>query len=336
MSRPIALYDSNFQSYSDLFKIDVNIYFRYIVLFDSGEKTEEIGTNTEKYVLSLKLNEIKSELTFEMIFKNQLYSGILYINSINGNVSSYLSESLNISVSTENINSIFSNFDQIFTLDFSIKDCRDLRTFNSAKIQVVLQEQEGKNTNMSTLNKFLSKINSNTEIQMYYQTDNLAVNLGEMVTRLTSNHSYPNGFPKKLIGYCKNLPTTNTTAIDTYYSFRPKLQKVLKSEGENLLNQTNKINEQFNNIHIEEVEKNCIFFNNILAYSTLRYMFAGLSNNSVFSCKWLYSNNYNKFRKNLENSEFAAIVPLFTEPQPEFGVDFSDYNKYYRSCVQHK
>lgn len=63
-------------------------------------------------------------------------------------------------------------------------------------------------------------------------------------------------------------------------------------------------------------------------------MFAGLSNNSVFSCTWLCANNYKKFLRNLENSEFSAAVPLFTEPQP--GFDFSNYNQYFRSCEQHK
>ena len=36
-----------------------------------------------------------------------------------------------------------------------------------------------------------------------------------------------------------------------------------------------------------------------IVISLKRYMLAGLSNNSVFSCKWLYSNNYNKFLRNL-------------------------------------
>ncbi len=62
-----------------------------------------------------------------------------------------------------------------------------------------------------------------------------------------------------MIGYRNNLPTNNTTGIDTFYSFRPNLCKVLKLEGENLLDQTNKINEQFNNVTINEFEQNCIF-----------------------------------------------------------------------------
>ena len=159
-----------------------------------------------------------------------------------------------------------------------------------------------------------------------------------MFSNLTSDHSYPNGFPKKLIGYCKNLPTTNTTGIDTFYSFKPKLSKVLKLEGENLLDQTNKINKKYNNISIKDYKKNCIFFDSILAYTTLRYMLAGLSNGSIFSCKWLYSNNYNKFLRNLENpenSDFSDFVKLFKEPNPQLGFDFTDYNKYFRSCEKH-
>jgi len=64
-------------------------------------------------------------------------------------------------------------------------------------------------------------------------------------------------------------------------------------------------------------------------------MLAGLSNDSIFSCKWLYFNNYNKFLINLENSEFSAFVQIFTEPQPQLGFDFRDYNKYFRECVKH-
>lgn len=340
MSQPIAVYYSNYdETYNNSFQINVNIYFYNIGLF-APDITRDSRGNQEKYVLSLKLNELKSELSFEMIFKNEVYSGILYINN-NGNVSSYLSKSLSIYINNNNFagNGIMCNFGQIFTLDFSIRDCRDLKTFRSAKVQVVLQGQEGQqaeNNDMNNINKFLNKTGNNTEVEIYYQTDNLGVNLGEMLAKLTSDHSYPNGFPKKFIVYCNNLPTTNTTAIDTFYSFKPNLSKVLKLEGDCLLEQTNKINKKFNNVTIKDYEKNCYFFKSILAYSTLRYMLAGLSNNSIFSCKWLYSNNYNKFLRNLENSEFSYFLRIFTEYPNGYGLDdFTDYNKYFRSCEKH-
>jgi hypothetical protein len=333
--RPIAIYKNRTETYTNPSEINVNIYFEEIQLNFSFE-TSESGGNQLKYILSLKLNDAKTELTFEITYKNELISGILFIDN-NGNVSSFRNITRLLDIHIDNLNEgnyIIAGFNFVFTVRLIIKDCRDLTTFKQTQVEVLLQQEQETTPIMSTLNSFLSKINSNTEVQIYYQTDNLKLNLGEMVSLLKSDHSYPNGLSKKLIGYCNNLPTTNTTGIDTFYSFKPKLSKVLKLEGDNLLDQTNKINEQFNNITIDRVDKNCVFFRNILAYSTLRYIFAGLSNNSIFSCTWLCSNNYKKFLRNLENSEFSAVVPLFTEPQP--GFDFSNYNQYYRSCIQHK
>ena len=174
---------------------------------------------------------------------------------------------------------------------------------------------------------------NNTEFQILVSTDESTINLGEMFSIVTSDVSYPNGLPKKVIGYCKKLTTTNTTGIDTFYSFKTNLSKVLKLTGDCLLDQTNNINLKFNGVTIDQVIKNCYFFGNILIYCTLRYILAGLSNGSIFSCKWLYANHYEEFLRNLEKSEFSEELPIFTKnPNGFIPVDFTDYNKYFRSC----
>lgn len=330
MSKAQARYITNSEeTYNNASSIVVKIYY-YEVSFieDVFDATRIVGTF---YTLNLTLNG--NILNFEIIYNNLPITGFLNIN-YDGTIQSYHSEILLGYIPTP---LSFSGFtpDYEFNLSFKLEDYKDFTSFKEARVDVLLQQEEAMKgaPMLRNINKFLTQTNNNTQIQIYYQTDNLKVNLGEMITKLTSDHSYPNGFPKKLIGYCNNLPTTNTNGIDTFYSFKPKLSKVLKLEGENLLDQTNNINKKYSSITIDQVDKNCIFFRNILAYSTLRYMFAGLSNNSVFSCKWLYANNYSKFLRNLENSEFSAAVPLFTEPQP--GFYFSNYNQYYRSCEKH-
>lgn len=333
MSRPREFYYTIYPSeYSDSNEIVVNMYYANVRLPGGGTDPLNTQVSDRKYILILRLNNDKTQLTFETTYNNSIITGFININN-QGRVDSYFSGTLKFNLVGNNMIQGWTD-DLEFQLFFIMDDFRKFSTFRQAGVQFVLQQEETENTTMNNVNKFLKQAINDTEVQIYYQTDNLGVNLGEMLAILISDHSYPNGFPKKLIGYCDNIPTTNTTGIDTFYSFKPKLNKVLKLEGDNLLDQTNKINKKYNSITIDNYEKNCIFFKNILAYSTLRYMFGGLSNNSVFSCKWLYSNNYNKFLRNLENSEFAAIVPIFTQPQPRF--DFSNYNQYFRSCVQHQ
>lgn len=335
-TRPTAIYTSKQEeTYTNPSEIKVRIYFSRIEL--SNEKSFNSLSNQVEYILSLSLNDAKNRLTFSITHENVNYIGFATIDE-RGKIYSFRSENFGLqSGENQSQEQIMIGFKSPFSVRFVIKDCRDLKTFVDAKVEVIVQQEENPETTaiMKSINKFLTKAIDDTEVEIYYQTDNLAVNLGEMVAKLTSDHSYPNGFPKELIGYCKNLPTTNTTAIDTFYSFKPKLSKVLKLEGDNLLDQTNKINEKYNDINIDDYKNNCFFFNSILAYTTLRYMFAGLSNNSVFSTQWLYSNNYNKFLRKLKKSEFSAAVPIFTEYQPSLGVDFSDYNKYFRRCVKH-
>jgi len=238
-------------------------------------------------------------------------SGIIYYDD-NGQCTGYIDTSpkvgsINFSIGN-NKNEIISQWVVTFATRFNIKDFRDLTTFAGADAYFTLPESKSEpepfSDNSFSLNNLRMKAKNDTKLDILYITDRSSTNLGEMYSKVTSNHSYPNGFPKKLIGYRYGITTTNTQAIDTFYSFNPKLSKVLKLEGDSLLDQTNKINKEFNKIKINNYQENWSFFNSILAYSTLRYMFAGLSNKSIFSRGWLYSNNYKKFLKKLKKVNF--------------------------------
>ena len=173
--------------------------------------------------------------------------------------------------------------------------------------------------------------NDNLKLEINAKTDAQGLNLIEISATVTADKKYPNGINDELIGYCQNLPKQNTDFIQTLYSFNPNLSKVLKLCGDNLLDQTNNINKEFNNVDITENEKNCQFFLNIVSYSAIRYYLGGLSSNGDFSLKWLYANNYHKFLRNLANSDFKDGIVIFTDPC--YG--FVDFNKYFRSCEHH-
>jgi hypothetical protein len=333
MSNVTIIYNSKSTIYKDPFSIKVPIYLVRVDITRTESTPVDPGrSEVIFYNLTLELNQTKTEITLNLthnVRENfvEFTSGI-----INLDCKSILSwrniSGIKLLQETSNKLLILHSEDFRFFFTLELTDYSDLTTFKYTNISKTIQSSNL----IEEIGIFIPTLfkHNDTEVQIYYQTDNLGVNLGEMICKITSDHSYPNGFPKKLIGYCDGATTTNTSGIDTFYSFKPKLSKILKLEGSTLLDQTNKLNEESNGITIDNYIDNCIFFNNILAYSTLRYMFAGLSNNSIFSCKWLYANNYFKFLRNPENSEFSAAVPLFTEPQK--GFDFSDYNKYYRSC----
>lgn len=196
------------------------------------------------------------------------------------------------------------------------------------KLEISLQGSNNINSNSpSLLNSINKKLNnSNLNVYIQVQTDIIGLNLGEMYCRIDTNKRYPNGYPQKYRGVCVGFEQPKNSEIKpTFYSFKPNIQKVLKLSGNLLYEQSKNINNKYDTGLLD-----CEFYGSILAYSTLRYIFAGLSNNSVFSTKWLCSNNYDKFLTNLQNSEFSEAVFLFTEPQEEF--DFSDFNKYYKKC----
>lgn len=208
-------------------------------------------------------------------------------------------------------------------LYLKVGDITDLNTFDFLSVGIPNQE-----TSTKSFNRFFNNNIDNLMLNIYVQTDRLGLNLGEMIAIVTSDVEYPNGYPKKLIGNCKDLDITfSKENIETFYSKRPNIKKVLICCGDSLLEQTNKINSIYH-----KRKANCEFFGEILIYCAIRYMLGGLINGSIFSCKWLYANNYKKFIYDLENSEFSEFVTLFTQPQPEYGVDFRDFNKYFKSC----
>lgn len=189
------------------------------------------------------------------------------------------------------------------------------------------------NSSSSTQNPCqLISENNDLTIQIFMQSDSWGLNLIEMSCTVTAKKKYPNSYPSKLIGYCKKLQPQTTDLIQTKYSFNPNIRKVLKLEGENLLDQTNNINKKYNNVDISENLKNCEFYNRIITYSSIRYYLGGLSSNGDFSCKWLCSNNYHKFLRNLENSDFYEAIVIFKDPC--YG--YVDFNKYYRKCKCNK
>jgi len=216
----------------------------------------------------------------------------------------------------------------VFT--FLLKNITDLNTIYWAEIREPLLDNIS--TTCNVINKNLQKIfndqNIDLQLELICQTDKLGLNLGELNGIVTANKSYPNGYPKELVGKCDNSQTVANIGVQTLYSFRPKLSKVLKGTGNTLFEQTININSMYNTGLTD-----CEFYLNILAYCTYRYMLAGLSNDGDFSCKWLYSNNYKKFLRNLELSEFSTAIVIFTEPQNCF--DFTKFNKYFKSC-EHK
>jgi len=213
------------------------------------------------------------------------------------------------------------------TFIFLIESLETLDSIQWAELRDPLQADIP--TTCSTINDQLKKILQQNDIdltvELFAETDKYGLNLGELGGIVTADESYPNGYPKELVGECDNAQKVTNIGIQTLYSFKPKLNKVLKGSGDTLFAQTNDIN----SMYITGLTE-CQFYLNIIAYSTYRYMLAGLSNDGDFSCKWLYANNYKKFLKNLKNSEFSSAVVIFTEPQEFF--DFTNFNQYFLNC----
>lgn len=218
---------------------------------------------------------------------------------------------------------------------FLLSNPTNPQTIRAASLKIMPQTAIADDNIVTMVNskKKLSKIlvrTTDLQVQLFAQTDNFGLNLGEMAGIVNATKSYPNAYPKELIGVCKDVPLpelTNFGLIQTCYSFKPKLSKVLKGKGDTLLAQTNDINAMYNSGLLD-----CDFYLNIVAYCTYRYMLAGLSNGSNFSRKWLYANHYEEFLINLENSEFSAAVEIFTKPQPDF--NFTNFNRYFVDCVK--
>ncbi len=159
-------------------------------------------------------------------------------------------------------------------------------------------------------------------IKIIVNTDQLGLNLGESLCIIWSKHEYPNGYPKRLIG--KNdgliLPKEVNGLVQTLYSARPRLRKVLLGKGNTLFAQTNFINKKF-----DTGLSNSEFFGRILSYSALRYFLSGLIFGK-FKTAWLYKQYYKKFLIDLKGSHFKKYLPLFINPK--FG--FVGFEKYYK------
>jgi len=217
-----------------------------------------------------------------------------------------------------------------FFFDFFMDDILHPHIISEAEIQNIgyyvnlsLSSPIGSNINCGNFSN-----NDNLKLEINAKTDAFGLNLIEMSATVTADKKYPNGVSDYLIGYCQDLSKQNTDFVQTSYSFNPNLRKILKLCGNSLLDQTNNINKEFNNVDITDNTKNCQFFLNIVSYSAIRYYLGGLSNNGNFSLKWLYANNYKKFLRNLANSDFKDGIVIFTDPC--YG--YVDFNKYFRSC----
>lgn len=215
---------------------------------------------------------------------------------------------------------------------FSIKELMDLNTLTSAELREPLDSNLSSLDDVNALVKKIFTLNNiDLNLNLFAQTDNYGLNLGEMGGIITSEKSYPKGYPKELVGKCTDAQKITNIGVQTLYSFKPKLNRVLKGKGDTLFSQTNNINSIYNS-----GLNDCKFYLAIIEYCTYRYMLAGLSNDGDFSCKWLYANNYCKFLRNLKKSEFSDLVVIFTEyPNKLVSIDFRNFNSYFVNC-EHK
>ena len=227
-----------------------------------------------------------------------------------------------------------TNNEFIFKIDFMKIDnynvsnlVLNIKTQDTKETQGTKETQDTKapKDTKKTLNTF-NKINklSVPTVEIVYQTDSFGLNLNEMSCVVTYDKFYPNSYPRKKIGECIGYKTP-CKLRQTFYSENPNIKNYLLGMGNTLYSQTKDINSKYGT-----VSSNCDFFIKIIEYSTLRYIFGGLSNNSIFSSKWLCSNNYKEFKSNMKNSDFKEFLVIFTDPI--YG--FNDYNKYYRTCTK--
>lgn len=269
-------------------------------------------------------------LSFSLNYKGDNINAEIYLDggAKQGDESVNLNISVDRSDSKVKVSCIIINLHPvIFT--FLMEDLTNLNSLKWIEVRDLLQNNLP--TTCNVINENLDRVfktqteNINLKVELFCRTDNYFLNLGELGGNVIANKSYPNGYPKELVGKCDNSQKVTNLGIQTLYSFKPKLSKVLKGEGNTLFVQTNSINSMY-----DTGLTDCEFFLNILAYCSFRYMLGGLSNDGDFSCKWLYANNYKKFLKSLKRSEFSAAAVIFTEPQECF--DFTDFNKYFKSC----
>lgn len=169
---------------------------------------------------------------------------------------------------------------------------------------------------------YFKQENNCPQVNMYYNTDTMGCELGEMwcVIQNKVPKSYPGEYPKNNIGFLLLEKKNNIPSGQNIFSYVPDLKKVLLLQGNTLL-------AQVLNIHTANPTKKTdqTFFNLIMTYSTLRFMFSGLITGGQFSAKWLYRKYYKTFLRKLEKSEFGCFLSIFIDPQ--FGL--VGYEKYF-------
>lgn len=182
------------------------------------------------------------------------------------------------------------------------------------------------NANTNLRQALASNNDNNLGVDIFIQTDALGLNLGEMVAIVDAKKSYPNGYAKRGLGVCSQFKLPHKTPeglIQTFYSQRPDLSKVLKGrKGPNLFEQITYINRRYNT-----GESDCNFYIKILQYSGLKYMFYGLCSGR-FSLDILYSDNNQKFINCMRQREFAKYLVVFKL------LGIADYNKYFKSSYR--
>jgi len=292
-------------------------------------------SNGSVLYLTLILNNNSTELIFELTNASSklLSSGKVYDNAC----SSPITDNTLIGVKKDGNNitiNVSSNppapLSQYVNMEIKMSNFTDIFKFE-VNVYQDLQKNvlaEDANTNSSSQNEriknLLKKINNN-DLSVYIdvQTDGFGLNLGEFTAIVNATKTYPGGYPKELIGKCYNIvisPINADGLIQTLYSKTPNLSKVLKGNGNTLLAQTDSINENY-----DTGLSDCDFYDSILIYSALKYMFAGLSSGK-FSVDWLYSKNNKKFIESMKNSDFSEFLILFTDPI--FG--FVGYKNYFK------
>ena len=319
---------------------EINLNNKNIQLFPQGIHIEDLPFCCN----GVKFNDtegIPTDVSFtldsETLSFSLNYNGINISGEIHSDGSSKSApQSVNLLISVNRINSGIEITSITNTLNpvifkFLITDFNDLNTIQFVQLRDPVRANAPTTCDVvnSSLKKIFDENNSNLKVELFAETDNFGLNLGELGGIVTADESYPNGYPKELVGTCDNAQHVTNIGVQTLYSFKPKLRNVLKGTGNTLFAQTNNINSMYNTGLTD-----CEFYLNILAYSTFRYMLAGLSSDGNFTSKWLNSNNYTKFLRNLRNSEFAASIVIFTEPQPCF--DFTNFNQYFIECNHKK
>jgi hypothetical protein len=157
---------------------------------------------------------------------------------------------------------------------------------------------------------------SSPTLQMTYQTDGWGCNLSEVISILTPTPNdtfpYPKGYPKDLIGHCTDSGPGVPDKTSIFYSNKPNISSVLigSEPFPSLLHHTNYLNSLYPSGYSD-----CDFFQNVMAYSSVRYVLAGILNH-CFSDEWLRRGYTKKFMAQLSTSQFApGAVEFFQQPQ---------------------